>query len=410
MKITEGLADTIEIPDGRRDVLIFDDTLKGFGLRVFRTGTAAYFCDYYLLGRRRRISLGPAEKGRLAKARKEAADIIAGARLGNDILADRADRKAKQQASFGRLATKFLAEAKKRLRPRTYAEWDRYLARYTKPLLHDKAITAIDRRDIVEQIDAIAEENGTVAADRCKTALSAFFAWCVEREHRETNPVTQVAKRSRNPTRSRVLDDAELAEVWQHSSTGEYGSIVRLLMLLGQRREEIGGLRWPEVETKSAWITFPPARTKNRREHRLPISSQAVAILDAIPQWEKRDLVFGEGEGPFSNWSKSKKRVTAAIDKARKDAGEKPMPGWTLHDLRRSVASGMARIGVPLPVIERVLNHVSGPSFGGVQGVYQRHTFEAEMRDALQKWADHIAGITGEHQGAQPATHQSHAA
>lgn len=392
--IFPGMEATVAVPDGRTSVLVFDSKLKGFFLRVANTGVSTYGVDYRVLGRRRRMSLGPATSATaLTAARRTAEKVLAQAKLGQDVLAIRENGEAKPLLSFDRLTRIFLDQAKGRLRARTHSEWTRYLTGHLSPLSRSPA-AEIQRRDIIEQLDRIAEDNGPVAADRAKTALSAFFAWCVEEDYCPANPVSRIRKRSQSAARERILSDAELATVWQHSGEGDYGAIVRLLILTGQRREEIGWLHIGEVDGTQARIILPPRRTKNGREHLLPLSSQAMQILrDAAPR-NDREFIFGEsGHSGYSGWSRSKLRIDRRIDEAQFARGDKPIERWTLHDLRRTFASGMARLGVGLPVIEKMLNHVSG-TFSGVAGVYQRYSFEKEMRAAMQLWGNHVEKLT----------------
>jgi integrase len=392
VKITEGTADRIKVPDGKRDVFVYDLSLSGFYLRVYANGRASYGVDYYIAGKRRRMSLGPAAKGALGAARKNAAEILAKARLGADTLGERKAVRERGEKSFGKLVMQFLDDRESRLASSTHIEWKRYLERYMTAL-HASAVSAIERRDLITEIDRIAGQRGAVTADRCKEALSAFFAWCVECQHIEANPALGISRRSQKQSRSRILEDAELKEVWRHAGDGPHGLIVKLLVLTGQRRAEIGSLQWSEIDQKKKLLVLASERAKNRREHIVPLSTAAMSILAQSPHWEGQGFIFGQsGHSGYSGWSRSKERLDHRIAKARQDQGQAAMPEWTLHDLRRTAASGMARLGVALPVIERALNHVSG-SFGGIVGVYQRHTFEKEMREALELWAEHVLSV-----------------
>jgi integrase len=217
--------------------------------------------------------------------------------------------------------------------------------------------------------------------------------WAIEQGLCESNAVVGTGKAKEGGPRARVLSDAEIAAIWKAAPDNSYGKIVKLLTLTAQRRDEIGSLGWSEIDTDEAVIALPAERTKNGRPHSLPLSASALAILKAAPQVVGRNLVFGEGRGGFSGWSKAK----AALDEA---CGVKD---WTLHDLRRTAASGMARLGISLPVIEKVLNHVSG-SFAGIVGVYQRHEFSEEKRAALNTWAAHIEAIVAGKAGSNIVT------
>jgi integrase len=198
-------------------------------------------------------------------------------------------------------------------------------------------------------------------------------------------------------SRDRVLTDRELAVIWKALPESDYGAIVRLLILTGQRREEIGALRWSEVDVEGGAIALPPARTKNKRPHDVPLSKLALAILESRPARAGRDLVFGDGPGArngqppgpesgFQGWSHCK----TVLDKQTSSIGP-----WRLHDVRRTVATRMAELGVPPHVIEAVLNHVSGHK-AGVAGVYNRSSYAVEKRAALDLWGRHVQALTAD--------------
>jgi integrase len=198
------------------------------------------------------------------------------------------------------------------------------------------------------------------------------------------------------------LNDDELAAVWRAAGDGQYGAIVRLLALSGARRDEIASLRWSEVDLDAATITLPPARTKNRREHVIPLSELAFAIVAARPRRTEadgtpRDLVFGYGQRGYQDWSGSKADLDARIAAARKGRGL----DWTPHDFRRSLSTALhERFGVPPHVVEAILGHVGGHR-GGVSGIYNRALYLDERRRALQRWADHIEQLVS---GKKPGT------
>jgi integrase len=187
-----------------------------------------------------------------------------------------------------------------------------------------------------------------------------------------------------------------LRAVWLASDPStDYGAIIRVLLLTGQRREEVGGMRWGELDLDRAKWTLPPERTKNGRPHHVPLSRQAVSILAVRPRLDSREAVFGRSDGKgFSGWSKCKQRLDAEVMLA------KP---WVVHDLRRSVVTGMAEIGVAPHVIEAIVNHVSGHK-GGVAGIYNRATLMPERTVALQRWADHLESLLARDQAGNVAT------
>ena len=209
---------------------------------------------------------------------------------------------------------------------------------------------------------------GPIARNRSRATLSAFFAWLIREGLLDVNPVAGTGKADEGPSRDRVLNGAELAEVWR-TATGTFGDIIHLLLLTGQRRNEIGFLHWSEIDFGRGMIVFPPERTKNKLKHELPLAPQAVAILQERPR--QGDHVFRE-----FNWYRGKLALDARL---------KGVAPWRLHDFRRTCAIGMAELGVQPHIIEAVLNHVAG--------IYNRAKYAGEMREALQRWADHLQGI-----------------
>jgi integrase len=222
----------------------------------------------------------------------------------------------------------------------------------------------------------------------------------------DQNPVIGTNRPPEPQSRDRVLSDSDIADVWAACGDDDYGRIIKLLLLTGSRREEIGGLAWAEIETDRATITLASSRTKNGRPHVIPLASQTLSIIKEIAPRDGRLHVFGDGprvEGGahhgFSGWSKAKKalddRIQAsrsACDKRKKNSAQ-PITSWRLHDLRRTCATTMAdRLGILPHVIETALNHVSGHK-SGVAGVYNHARYEREVRAALELWAEHVVSI-----------------
>lgn len=269
-----------------------------------------------------------------------------------------------------------------------------------KPL-HSVSVFKITRRHVAARVAEIAAQQGAVSTARARTALSTMFNWAI-REGLDIpgNPVLGTNRPEQPKSRDRVLSDAELAEIWQAYGNDDYGRIVRLLFLTAQRRDEVGRTQWPELDTTDKRWTLPGARTKNHREHVLPLVPTALALLP--PRRDDRDCIFGDGprrKGDrgrgFSGWSKSKAALDARFLTARRGADEdaKPLPHWTVHDLRRTTATVMAdQLGVLPHVVEAILNHVSRHR-AGVAGIYNQARYQAEMRDALERWAEHLARI-----------------
>jgi integrase len=324
-----------------------------------------------------------------------ASELKARARLGQDIIADeRAAQKKASPPTLGEIVPKYLAVKRLELRARSFAEVDRHIQQAWKPL-HKRALGSISRADIVEEIDKLEHSRGKVAVDRARTSLSTLFAWAIDRGYCEANPTVDIKARAQDVGRSRVLSEAELVEVWNACLDDDYGRIVRLLILTGQRKTEIGNLTCTEICVGGRHIDLPGLRTRNGRAHIVPLSDQAFALLPTKSDEEDRDLLFGKGAGGFSGWSKAKRELDLRLARRRRDRGVKrPMPGWVIHDLRRSFVTHMNERGFALPhVIEAIVNHTSG-HLAGVAGVYNKAQYLDERREALSAWAAHVERLT----------------
>jgi integrase len=222
-----------------------------------------------------------------------------------------------------------------------------------------------------------------VLANRVLDSLKTFFIWCVKDDWLAKSPCDGIDPPSPKNPGERVLDDNELRRVWQAAEKmgPPFGLVVKLLILTGQRRGEVAGMERQELDTEKQLWTLPPARVKNNKRHTVPLSSQALSVIEQAPRIGNRFVFTTNGETPASDFGKNKRRLDAL-----QPAG---MRAWTLHDLRRTVASGMAGLGVSLPVTEKVLNHISG-SFSGIVSVYQKHDFADEKRAALEAWGAHV--------------------
>jgi integrase len=295
--------------------------------------------------------------------------------------------KSAASLTFGSIAERFLSRQKLRMRPRSFAETERHILKNAKPL-HAMPLTAVDRRAIAARLGEIADASGPTQANRTRASLSALYTWAMKEGLAENNPVANTNKQA-EASRERVLSDAELAAIWNAlDESSHYGSIIKLLMLTGQRREEIAGLCWAEVNLDKGTIELPSTRTKNRRPHQIPMSGAVAAILRAQARTENRDFVFGYANGSFQNWGDAKERLDARIAAAT----GKPLAPWVVHDLRRTCATRMADLGVQPHIVEATLNHVSGHK-GGIAGVYNRSAYSAEKAQALALWATHIGAV-----------------
>jgi len=395
MKLTPATIRTLKLPPGVTDRVFFDEDLPGFGLRVRASGVHTWMIQYAIARRTRRVVLGLASTLAPNRARAVAETMLARVRLGHDPAAEKDQAKAAAAETFGALLPRFLKYQSARLRPRSYVETERYLTVNAKPL-HGSPIETVSRRAIAARLAKIEEESGAVTRNRVRSALSAYFTWLAREGYLDANPVafTTVAEEK---ARDRVLSDEELRIIWRALDDGppsEFGAILKILMLTGMRRDEAGGLRWDEISPTLPFITLPPERTKNGREHLIPLSKPVLEIVRALPRrttddgtlWE---TVFGNTAGRgFQNYSRAKAELDARIV----EAGHK-LAHWTLHDFRRTLSTALHdRFGVLPHVVETLLGHAGGHK-AGVAGRYNRANYFEERRRALERWGAHIMGV-----------------
>jgi integrase len=370
------------------DKFEWDAKLAGFGKRT-RDGRATWVIQYRLGHKQRRMTLGSAEKLTQTQAREQARKRLAQVELGQDPAADKQQGRADAKHTLRSVIADYLAAKKGAVRGRTYAELVRYLENYWAPL-HGVPVNAVRRADVAIELGKMVRNNGSTAAARARVALSAFYVWAMGEGVADANPVIGSNKPVEGPPRDRVLDDSELAAIWHAAPDGDYGRIVRLLVLTGCRREEIGSLRWTEIDTNERLIRLPAERVKNGLAHNVPLTDLAWSILQERPVTGEH--VFGWDGTGFNSWSRGKEGLDRVL-------GDKVAP-WRLHDLRRSCATRMADIGVMPHIIEAVLNHQSGHKRGPA-GVYNRSRYEREVRNALARWAGHIEQLLT---GKKPST------
>lgn len=387
MRLTPSSIRTLTLPQGVSDRTFFDDDLPGFGVRVRATGSRTFVVQYKVAGKNRRMPLGSITTIDLGKARSTAKDLLAAVRLGRDPAGEKLEARAATGETLGARLPEYLAHKAAALRPRTLVEIQRHLL-VQAAALHSRPLHSIGRREIVGLLTSIETASGPVAANRLHESVRAFFAWARRAGLVEVNPATDM-NRAAEVSRDRVLTAEELHDIWAALRDDRYGDIIKLLTLTGARREEVGGLRWAEVDLERALITLPAARTKSGYEHRIPLSAPALAILEARSQSET-ELVFGyrDWAGSFSDWSGSKRALDQRIAKAR--AGRPAMPLWRVHDLRRTVSTAMnGELGIEPHIVEAILGHVQG----GVAGIYNRASYDGPKADALARWSEHLLAI-----------------
>ena len=380
--------------------------MKGFGIRLRRgsdgKAQARWIVQYRVKDKNGQTTknLGAIGTVDATAARKKAKHILSNASLGVDLRDAQKETRERSKDTFGIIAARYLEKRRGDLKPRSFEQVETHLtkhwARFDRVPMHE-----IAKRDIAIRLGEIAEgtptekKRGPIAANRARASLSSFFSWAMAEGIVDTNPVIATNRQGAEQTRDRVLTDAELVAIRNASNGDDYGAIIRLLILTGQRRDEVGAIARTELDLPGRKWTIPAARTKNGRAHEIPLSDPALAILKAGTAREgreDRDAIFGDGAAGngFSGWSKAK----AALDKriVGDTKQKKKAAPWRLHDLRRTVATRMIDLGVLPHVVEAVLNHVSGHK-AGVAGVYNRAIYSAEKRQALDLWAAHVEAL-----------------
>ena len=406
MKLTAKGIRGLKLPHGKTDHLYWDDDIPGLGLRLRDGGSRNWIFQYALGEKQRRMSLGAATEESFTKVkdtklgiRELAAQLHAKVKLGQDPAGEKQASRETATDTFKAVAERYLAFQKahggsegKGLRQNSYAEAERHLTKHAKAL-HCLLLEKIQQRDIASVVSAVRAKH-PVTANRVRTSLASLFSWAISEGLVNHNPVTGT-KRTEEKSRDRVLDPTELSLIWNALEDDHFGTIMKLLALTGQRASEVAGMRWSEL--KGDVLVLPPERTKNHREHSVPLSKPAQAIVAAQLRRPARkpgtdaglrDLMFGFGDGPFSGWGKSME----ALNKRVTEKAGQPLPHWTPHDLRRSFATHASGLGIQPHIIEVILNHVSGFR-AGVAGIYNRQAYDAEKRTALALWADHLLAI-----------------
>lgn len=395
-RLTKPAVAAFAVPPGKTEAFLWDSEVKGFGIRASAGGSRRFVLQYRTDASRtpKRISIGPVDALSLDEARKQARTLLAKAHTGDDPHARKQASKAQAAQTLGSVADAYLKHAEKRQKPGTLYQTTLHLTKHWAPL-RALPLSSVKRADVAARLTELADSSGGVSANRSRSALSSMFSWAIAEGLTELNPVIGTRKPAEEKSRERVLTESELKAVWNACRDTAYGRIVRLLILTGQRREEVGAIQDGELDLEAGLWTIPGGKvagsrtTKNKREHVVPLSPAAVAILREAPRLAGRDFLFGEGVGGFSGWSKSK----AALDKRLVEAGT-PVAEWTLHDLRRTAATMMAdKLGVFPHVIEAVQNHVSG-SKAGVAGIYNRAQYMAEKRSALEAWEKFLLNLS----------------
>lgn len=371
-----------------------DSDVPGLRVRVGSSGVKTFILRKRVGGRLRNMTLGRyGPRFGLAAARRKARALISDIESGKAIAPPAP--KGEMGQTVRAMVEPYLAS---KAHLRSIDEIERVLRGYVLPEIGDRFADAVTRAEVSALVDGIAERAPTMAR-AVHAQLSAFYTWAMPRLDRlEANPCRDAGRPAKAKPRDRVLSDGELRALWRVSlaEPSPWGPGIRLLILTGARREEVFAADRAEFDLAARVWTIPAERSKNGLPHLVPLSPAALAVAKSIKAvdgsgklFPTRTIANRSARGP-SGYSKAQARVRDAVDL---DLGRKAGEHWTLHDIRRTVATGLQRLGVRFEVTEAVLNHVSG-SRGGIAGVYQRHDWSAEKRDALNKWAQKLDRLT----------------
>jgi integrase len=365
-----------------RDVWVADPVIQGHGVR-FRKGVGIYGLRYGLDGKDRRLSFGRVGSVTLASSRAWAQERLTEIARGEDPTVAKAKREERQRTTLGNLAPAYLNHLEDAGREMDYIREVRRTLTVHFEALRDIPVSDIDKAAVVRALNAVRQNTSAATMRNARAHASAFFNWCIEQDEMTINPVNGTTKVP-IAQRARVLSDDELRRVWLalEDMSRDYRDIVRLLMLLGLRREGIAGLLFSEIDFQGARIRLPIERTKTNRAFDCPLPPMALGILQARERVANRDLVFGTGKGGFDGFSKLKKVLDA-----RSGVTE-----WRLHDLRHTVATVLSdKYRVAPHIADALLEH----SLGGMTSRYNHSTFFDERRAAMEIWETHIQNLTG---------------
>ena len=364
--LTAQFVDRVKAPESQR-VEVWDTKLRGLGLRITSRGIKTWAVVYRNnFGKQRRYTLGRYPDLTLSDARTGALGILRSVAKGEDPAEEkqkvRETAKPPQSVAVRDLVRIFI-ERYAKPNNRSWRETERVLELYVVSAWGDRQVKEIGRQDVILMLDGIMDRGTPYMANRVLAATKRLFNWAIERGLLETSPVARIRAPGKEVARDRVLCDDEIKSIWQ-ACVGlgwPFGYSFQFLLLTAQRREEVANLKWTDLDFKNSNWSLPRDATKSGRAHEVPLSSSAIDILRQAPRLGEYVFTI-RGDRPISGFSKAKRTCDETSNVA----------DWRIHDLRRTAASGMARLGIAPHVVEKILNHSSG-IISGVAAIYNRH-------------------------------------
>jgi integrase len=379
VKLTARGVAALPIPPSGR-VEYFDSTLPGFYIRVAASGVKSYGVFYRAGGRLSRHTIGRTPPLELADARDFADELLSKVKLGANPQAEKI--AARRALAFGDLAGRFIAARRPNLAPSTAVEYERLATKYLAPLARIPG-AELRRSDVRELLERIAESSGPVQSNRVFQFVRAVCRWAVREDYLDTSPVEAMQRPRKESSRERVLSDDEIRALWMGTAKETAGvrAFVRALLLLGQRRGETLTMRWQDLDlaAKIPLWTIPGSHRKGGRVHAVPLPPAMKEIIEGLPR--KGERVFGMGDWNILRW------WTPLRERAMRAAGS--VEPYTMHDLRRTVRTGLSRLGVASETAERVIGHKAV----GLAAVYDVYDRLPEKASALSAWAAHVAQV-----------------
>jgi len=393
-------------PEPGRVLFLWDSKVPGFGVRVYPFGKRMYVFQYRTkAGQQRRAAIGLHGPLTIDNAREAAADLYEAVRKGRDPIDEQNAATARGRDPIENVIEEFLARymAGKGRATRYIEEARRNFDKHVLVRWRGRDLRGITRRDVIELLDGIVDEGKPVAANRTLAAVRKLFNWALQRGVIEASPVALVEMPGAERKRERTLSPDEIRTVW--AAAGElgypFGHFFRMALVTGQRREEVAQMRSADVDEGERIWTLSSDMTKAGRSHVVPLSTLALEVLGEAKEAARNLLTKPEdaepatyvfttrGDRAISGYSKAKARLDRVVALGRSEAGLPDLDPWTIHDLRRTVGTGLGKLSVLRFIIARVLNHADR----SVTGIYDRHEYLAEKRNALDTWANYLGNL-----------------